>query len=336
MALSLGIEPPFLLTPRRWRLKTSGIELAEPRSAAKVARPRRRLTPTARSDLMWGYLMIAPLLIGLLIFYIWPVFQTLYFSFTEWGAFGKYHWTGLKNYEAMLHDPDLWMALRNTLIYTVLSVPISIALSILVAVLLNQKIRGVAFYRTLYFLPNITMPAAIALVWRWLYNADYGLINYLLSLVSIKGPRWISDPTIALYSLILLAIWGSVGYNMVIFLSGLQGIPSTYYEAASIDGAGPLAKFFRITIPLLSPTIFFATIISLIGAFQVFDAIFLMIGPNSPAIDRTQSVVYLFFKNAFLIDNKGYAAAIAMMLFVIILIVTIIQFRMQRRWVHYG
>ncbi|MDP9313230.1 MAG: sugar ABC transporter permease [Chloroflexota bacterium] len=280
--------------------------------------------------------MIAPMLLGLCIFYVWPALQTLYFSFTEWGAFGKYQWSGADNYQRLLRDAEVWQALRNTLLYTALSVPISIALAIGIAVLLNQHIRGVGVYRTLFFLPAVTMPAAIAMVWQWLFNGDYGLINYLLSFLGLEGPRWLSHPRLALYSVVAVGVWASIGSNMVIFLSGLQGIPRTYYEAAEIDGAGPFRQFFRITLPLLTPTIFFATVLSLISAFQVFDLIYLMIGPNSPVIDNTQSVVYLFFEQAFLLNDKGYAATIIMLLFVIILAVTSLQFRLQRRWVHYG
>lgn len=315
-------------------MKTAGIELAEQSNGGTKA--VKKSGKGRWGDLVSAYVMIAPVMIGLLIFYIWPVFQTFYFSFTTWGAFGKYKWSGLSNYEQLLSDPDLGRALLNTLIYTLLSVPGSIIISILIAVLLNQKIRGATIYRTLYYLPVVTMPAAISVVWRWLYNGDYGLINYVLSFFSIHGPRWISDPHIALYSIILVAIWASVGNNMILFLAGLQGIPGVYYEAASIDGAGPIPRFFRITLPLLSPTIFFASVISLIGSFQVFDFIFLMSGPNSPTISATQTVVYLFYQNAFLEDDKGYAAAIAMVLFVIILLVTVVQFRLQRRWVHYS
>lgn len=288
-------------------------------------------------DFIWAYLMIAPLMLGLLIFYIWPVFQTFYFSFTTWGDFGTYQWSGLNNYQQLLHDPDLLGALTNTLIYTVLAVPGSIAVSIVVAVLLNQKIRGVGLYRTLFFLPAVTMPAAIAMVWKWLYNGDYGLINYVLSLVHIQGPRWISDPHIALYSLILVAIWGSVGSNMVLFLAGLQSISSVYYEAAALDGANRFQTFFRITLPLLSPTIFFQSVVSMISAFQMFDLLFLMFeGSSNLVVNSTQTVVYLFYTNAFQLNNKGYAAAIAVLLFVIILGVTIVQFQLQKRWVHYA
>jgi multiple sugar transport system permease protein len=297
---------------------------------------KRRFNPRTSGDYFWGYAMIAPTVLGLLIFSIWPVFQTLFFSFTTWGAFGNYEWSGLDNYKKMMTDRMFWMALKNTFVYTCVTIPFAIALSIIAAVLLNQKIRGVTVYRTLYFLPVVTMPAAVAMVWKWLYNADYGLINYLISLFGIKGPSWLTDPKIALYSMVLVAVWAAIGHNMVILLSGLQGIPVSYYEAAAIDGAGPFKNFMLITLPLLTPTIFFVTVISLIGAFQVFDLVFMMIGPDSVVIEQTQSVVFLFYKNAFMLNNKGYAAGIAMFLFVIILLVTIIQMKLQKRWVHYN
>lgn len=288
-----------------------------------------------RSDYLWAYLMIAPTMLGLFIFYLWPIIQTFYYSFTEWGAFGQYEWTGLDNYKRMLGDLNLLQSFKNTGIYIIFTVPVGIFLSIIVAVLLNQKIKGKSIYRTLYFLPVITMPAAIAMVWKWIYNADYGLLNYSLSLVGIKGPHWVSDPNIALYSIIVVAIWSGIGYNMVIFLSGLQGIPKMYYEAAEIDGAGPFRVFFKITLPLLSPVIFFVSIMSLIGAFQVFDLIFMMIGKGSTAVESTQSIVYLFYQHAFVLNEKGYAAAIAVLLLIVILIITAIQMVLQKKWVHY-
>jgi multiple sugar transport system permease protein len=288
-----------------------------------------------RSDYFWAYLMIAPTMLGLFIFYLWPIIQTFYFSFTEWGAFGQFEWTGLDNYKRLLEDTNLLKSFKNTGIYIIFTVPIGIFLSILVAVLLNQNIRGKSVYRTLYFLPVITMPAAIAMVWKWLYNSDYGLLNYLLSLIGIKGPQWVSDPKIALYSIIVVAIWSGIGYNMVIFLSGLQGIPKTYYEAAEIDGASPIRVFFKITLPLLSPIIFFVSIMSFIGAFQVFDLIFMMIGKSSTALENTQSIVYLFYQHAFVLNDKGYAAAIAVLLLIVILIITAIQMVLQKKWVHY-
>lgn len=292
-------------------------------------------TPKRRKDISWAYIMIAPNLLGLAFFYMWPVFQNIYFSFTKWGDFGKYEFAGLINYKMMLHNAEVWKALVNTLRYTGIMVPLSIAISLVVAVLLNQKIKGISLYRTLYYLPVVTMPVAIAMVWKWLYNGDYGLINNVLGYFSIMGPRWITDPLIAPYSVILVGIWSSIGYNMIIFLAGLQGISQTYYEAARIDGAGAFSQFIRITLPILTPTIFFVSIMSLIGVFQIFDLILMMIGSGNLAIETTQSLVYLFYKEAFILNNKGYAAAISVLLLVIILIVTFVQMVFQKKWVHY-
>lgn len=292
-------------------------------------------TTSKRNDMFWGYLFIAPTLIGLLIFYIFPLFQTLFYSFTEWGDFGSYSWTGVDNFKVLLEDPDIWKSFRNTLIYAFTMVPVSIALSIFVAVLLNQKIKGLTVYRTLYFLPVVTMPAAIGMIWKWLYNSDYGVINQALSWISISGPNWLTDPNWVLIAIIVVGIWSVIGTNMVILLSGLQGIPKSYYEAASLDGAGVMYQFFRITLPLLSPTIFFVAVISFISAFQVFDYIFMMVSPTNPAIDSAQSVIYVFFQYAFVMGDKGIAAAMAFVLFLMILVLTIVQFKLQKRWVHY-
>jgi multiple sugar transport system permease protein len=292
-------------------------------------------SPLKRSDYFWGYLMVIPTLLGLLALYIWPIVQTFYFSFTQWEAFGNHEWGGLANYKKMLEDPDLISGLKNTIIFAALSVPLSIALAIMIAVLLNQKIKGLSFYRALYFLPVVTIPAAVAMVWKWLFNGDYGLTNYLLGIFSIEGPNWLTNPDIALFSIVIVSVWMQIGYYMIFFLSGLQGIPSTLYEAASIDGAGPIKKFFTITLPLLTPTIFFVSIISIIEALQVFDLIFMMIDPTSPAVQETQTLVVLFFKQAFEYNDKGYASAIAFLLFVIIFVITLIQVKLQKKWVHY-
>lgn len=287
-----------------------------------------------RNDYFWAYVMIAPTSLGLLIFYFWPLLQSIYFSMTKWGSFGKYEWVGAHNFARILEDKELWLAFKNTLVYTAISVPVSIALSIVIAVLLNQKIRGIGVYRTLYYLPVVTMAAAIAMVWRWIFNADFGILNYVLSLFSIDRIQWLTNPDLALYCVIAVAIWCSIGSNMILLLSGLQGISSHYYEAASIDGASVVSKFLHITLPMLTPTIFFVMVNSLIGAFQVFDLIFMML-PQSAALESSQTVVYLFYKQAFIFGDKGYASAIAMILFVVILLITVIQFRLQKKWVHY-
>ncbi len=288
-----------------------------------------------RSDWFWGYLMILPTVGGLAIFYIGAFFQNLYYSFTNMGSFGKYKWIGLANYSRLLSDPEIPKALANTFKYTLICVPISICLSILIAVLLNSKIKGLTLYRTMFFLPAVTMPAAIAMMWKWLYNGQFGLINQLLSHLGIAGKAWIADPKFAMGALIVVGVWSSLGMNIIYFLAGLQGIPKMYYEAADIDGAGPIKQFFSVTLPLLSPTIFFVLIMSLIGALQMFDLIFLMISKTSMAVDNTMSIVYLFYKNAFEFMDKGYAASISILLFVIIMIITAIQLRLQKKWVNY-
>lgn len=285
--------------------------------------------------MLWGYLFIAPMLIGLLVFYIVPVFQTFFYSFTDWNSFGGYSWTGLDNYREMLEDSSILSSFRNTIIYAIVMVPISIAVSIVIAVLLNQKIKGLTFYRTLYFIPVVTMPTAVGMIWKWLYNSDYGIINQFLHFFSIAGPNWLTDPNWALISIIIVGIWSIIGTNMVILLAGLQGIPTMYYEAAKLDGAGPFFTFFRITIPMLTPIIFFVTVTTSITAFQVFDFIFMMIDQTNPAIDSAQTVIYLFYEYAFVMDEKGIGAAVSFVLFIFILILTIAQFKLQKKWVNY-
>lgn len=301
----------------------------------KEVKHSKLLSRLTKKDVFWGYLFIAPTLIGLLVFYIIPVFQTFFYSFTSWGDFGNFSWSGFDNYRKMFENSEVWNSFRNTLIYAFVMVPISIAISIIIAVFLNQKIKGLTVYRTLYFLPVVTMPAAIGMIWKWLYNSDYGIINHALSWFSIHGPDWLTDPNWVLVSIIIVGVWSSIGTNMIILLSGLQGIPKSLYEAASIDGAGILYTFFRITLPLLSPTIFFVAVISFISAFQVFDFIFMMVSPTNPAIENAQSVIYIFYEYAFVTGDKGIAAAISFVLFIIILVLTIIQFRLQDKWVHY-
>ncbi|MBC2580455.1 carbohydrate ABC transporter permease [Clostridium sp. DJ247] len=279
--------------------------------------------------------MIAPTIIGLIILNIWPIIQTFYLSFNKAGAFGNTQWVGLDNYKHLFKDPAVIHATINTLKFTIISVPVGVLLSLFIAVLLNANIKGKSIYRTIYFLPMVSAPAAVAMVWRWLYSADYGLFNYLLSLVGIHGPKWLTDPKFALLSIIIVGIWSSLGYNMVILLAGLQEIPTTFYEAAEIDGAGPVRRFFSITLPLVSPTMFFVVITTMIGSLQVFDLIFMMIDKTNVAMESTQSLVYLFYKYSFIMNDKGYGSAIIMLLLAIILLITVIQLKLQKKWVHY-
>ncbi|KKX99612.1 MULTISPECIES: carbohydrate ABC transporter permease [Microbacterium] len=294
---------------------------------------RRRRSPGASP--WWALVFLGPTALGIAVFYLWPTVRTLIISFTKSGPFGGAEWVGLDNYTRLFQDPELIGALRNTAIYTVIAL-IGIPLAVGIAALLNTTgLKGRSAYRTLYFIPVVTMPAAIALVWRMIYNGDYGVLNAALAAVGIEGRSWLTDPNTALIAIAVVGIWAGLGTNIVIFLAGLQGIPDTIMEAADLDGAGPVRKFFSITIPLLSPSIFFVSVISVIGALQVFDLIYMMLGRSNPAMPNTRTVVYLFYEAGFLDNDRGYAAAVAFLLLVIILILTIVQFRLQKKWVHY-
>ncbi|MEV0585632.1 sugar ABC transporter permease [Nonomuraea sp. NPDC050310] len=307
--------------------------LTTERAAAKATAPTGRRPP--RREWLWGYALVAPMALGLAVFYLWPIVQTFYLSLNETGPFGGETWVGLANFADLLADEDMHGALRNSLVYALI-VLAGVPLSIVIAALLNvPKLRGLGFYRTLYFLPVVTMPAAIGLTWRYLYNGDFGPINYALSLVGIEGPYWVSDPDVVIFAIGVVGIWCSVGYNAVLFLAGLQGIPKHYYEAAEIDGASRMRQFFRITLPLLTPTTFFVVVITMINAFQVFDLIFLMIDDSGTGMPGARSIVYLFYQKGFVEHSRGYAAAIAVVLLAIILVLTAIQFRLQKKWVHY-
>ena len=299
------------------------------------SKPAAKLSNAKYNEWMWGYLLVAPTIIGLIILNLIPVFETLMLSFQKTGDFGAHTWAGLENYKRLFNDPAVWQATGNTLKYAVIVVPITVALSLIVAVLLNQKIKGKSLYRVIYFLPMVAAPAAVAMVWKWLFNSEFGLINYLLQLVGIQGPQWVSDPNFALIAIAIVGIWSAIGYNMILLLAGLREIPKDYYEAASIDGAGPIRQFFTITLPLVSPTMYFVVVTSIISAMQVFDTIFMMIDKTSMALESTQSFVYLFYQHSFTVNDKGYGSAIIMLLLAIIMIITFIQSKVEKKWVHY-
>ncbi|MDD3206363.1 MAG: sugar ABC transporter permease [Lachnospiraceae bacterium] len=294
-------------------------------------------TNQKRSEFIWGWLFILPTMLGLIILNIIPIFQTVYQSFFKTGAFGKGNiFIGLDNYTKMFADTAVWQALWNTFKYAIIEVPFSIAIAIVLAVLLNRKMKGRTVYRTIYFLPMVAAPAAVAMVWRWLYNSEFGLLNHALNSIGLKSVNWISNPNIAFISIAVVGIWSVIGYNMVLFLAGLQEIPRDYYEAAEIDGASPVKQFFNITLPLISPTMFFVTVTRIIGALQVFDSIYMMMDKTNPAFAKTQSLVYLFYKYSFMEANKGYGSAIVMLLLVVIMIITVIQMACQKKWVNYN
>ena len=282
-----------------------------------------------------GYLMIFPVVAGLLVFYIYPIFKVIIDSFYEVGSFNKRSFVGLDNYLTMFNDPKMWSSLFNTFSYVIVIVPGTIIISLILAALLNTKIKGRGFFRVVYFIPAITMGAAVAMIWKWMYNSDHGIINAILNALGFDSVNFLTNPNTALLSICLVSIWINVGYNMIILLAGIQGISKTYYEAASIDGASPVKQFFGITLPLVTPTLFFVLITNLIGTFQTFDTIYMMIKESGIAMEATQSMVMYFFRNASSYSKKGYASALAVFLFLIIMLVTLIQMKLQKKWVNY-
>ena len=298
-----------------------------------MAKPKKKVTSRERSEFRWGWAFIIPTMLGLIILNIIPIFQTIYKSFFKTGDFGRGNiFVGLENYQTMFADSQVWQALINTIKYAIVEVPFSIAISLVLAVLLNRKMKGRSVYRTIFFLPMVAAPAAVAMVWRWLFNADFGLINHVFGV----HVNWVSDPNIAIFSIAVIGIWSIIGYNMVLFLAGLQEVPGDYYEAADIDGATGVRQFFSITLPLISPTIFFVLVTRVIGALQVFDLIFMVMDKSNPALIKTQSLVYLFYEYSFRQKNQGYGSAIVVLLLVVIMIVTVFQMIGQKKWVYYN
>jgi len=287
-------------------------------------------------ECLWGLFFIAPVTLGLIVFYFYPFFQVIFDSFYKIGAFDRRQgFVGLENYREMLQDTQMWLTLGNTFKYVIIIVPSTLFLSLLIAVLLNTKVKGLSIFRVIYFLPAITMAAAVSMVWRWIFNGDYGVLNGILTSLGMDKVAWLSDKSTSLLCICCVAVWSNVGYYMIILLAGIQGISKSYYEAADIDGATAFQKFKSITVPLLTPTIFYVLIMVIISTFQTFDQIYLMIERKSIAIQHTQSVVMYFYRTAFEYSNKGYASAIAVFLFVIIMAITAFQMKMQKKWVNY-
>lgn len=296
---------------------------------------KRKAGKLAVHEAVWGYIFILPVVLGLALFYMAPSAASLFLSFTSWDGLSSPQFIGFDNFANLMKDDKFTGSMLNTMLYTVGTVPLSVALATVLAVLLNQKIKGMVFYRTFYFIPVITMPIAVGMVWKWLYNSEFGLINHVLGVMNLPQPNWLFDEKFALFSIVLVSVWSSIGYNAVILLSGLQGISGSYYEAASLDGAGTLYKFFRITLPLLTPSLFFVLVMSFINSFQVFDLIFIMMDQQTTMLESTRTVVYSIWEDGFKYFNMGYASAQAFILFIVILIITMVQMYIQKRWVHY-
>ncbi|OME87084.1 sugar ABC transporter permease [Paenibacillus lautus] len=283
-------------------------------------------------DNAWAYLFIAPQILGLLIFVIGPVVFAFVISFMNWDIGSTQEWVGIDNYSKQVSDPVFWKVLKNTSVFALLNIPLTVVGALIIALMLNQNLKGKTLLRAAYFIPVVTSSVAVALVWTWLYNPNYGLINSILASIGIQGPGWLSDLKWALPSIVIMTVWQGLGYNMILFLAGLQGVPSQLHEAAKMDGAGSWQRFWRITIPMISPTTFFVVIMLLIGSMQVFSEPYMMTR-GGPA-DATNVLVLHIYNTAFQFFRMGEASAISFILFVIILIVTLIQFKFDK-WVNY-
>ncbi|HJC73375.1 MAG TPA: sugar ABC transporter permease [Candidatus Mediterraneibacter faecavium] len=275
-----------------------------------------------------------PSLLGLLIFKVGAMLYSLYISFTEWNLFGDPEFVGLQNYIEIFHDDRFYEALKNTILFIVGYLPIVVVLSLGIAVLLNSKVKGVNVFRGLFFLPVITSWVAVSMIWKGLLNPEFGVINSVIEAFGGTGPAWLQNPLFVIPAVIMVSVWKDVGFLSIIFLGGLQGISQEYYEASRIDGANKWQQFKSITLPLLSPTTFYALIITIINSFQVFDQIWIMTS-GEPTADLVPVMVTEIYKNSFQYQKMGYATALSWILFLIIIAVTIFQNVMQKKWVHY-
>jgi multiple sugar transport system permease protein len=301
--------------------------------ALHTQQPNRfRLGMRAREEIA-GYLFILPWLIGFLVFTAGAMVYSLYLSFFEVDFLSEFNFIGLKNYAQMLFEDELWpKAMGNTAYFAFVSVPLMTTVALLIALLLNQEVIGLSIFRTIYYLPSVVQGVAVAILWIWLFHPEYGPINGVIEFFGLPGPAWLTTEEWAMPAIIIMALWG-VGGSMVIFLAGLQGIPQSLYDAAEIDGAGPLSCFWHITVPMMTPTIFFSLILGLIGSFQMFTQAYVMTrgGPNNATLTYVMHIYNKGFNQFYF----GYASALAWVLFLIILVFTLLILKSSTVWVYY-
>jgi multiple sugar transport system permease protein len=310
----MAVDAPPITQSRRMRLRDMGRQ--------------------ARMENFWGWLLVSPWVFGFLVFTLGPMIASAYLSFTDWDIITAPRWVGLRNYLYMFTEDEIALkSLRITVTYALVSVPLRLVFGLSIALLMNQKVKGIFIFRTIYYLPAVLSGVAVALLWRWVFNSEFGLVNtFLWRLFGIQGPAWLVDQDWALSALIIMSLW-DVGAAMLIYLAGMQGIPTDLYEAAEVDGANAWRRLWAITIPMLTPVLFFNLVIGLIDALQVFTQAFIITegGPNNATMF---SILYMYL-NAFRYFNMGYASAIAWILFILILVLTVIVFRWSASWVHY-
>ncbi|WP_239578977.1 carbohydrate ABC transporter permease [Microlunatus panaciterrae] len=286
-----------------------------------------------RKETALGYFFLGPQLVGLLVFMLGPLVFALVLGFSNWDGFGTMTFAGLKNFATVFTDPQLVTSSRNTVWFAVLSVPGQLLSGFIVAWMLQKVVRGKSFYRTFYFAPVVTSSVAVAVIWLWLLNPDISPLNTTLKKMGLPAPDWLQDARFTIPAFAVVAIWQGIGYQVVMFSAGLENVPKSLLEAADIDGANEWQKMRKITVPLLSPTILFLSITGIIGSFQIFDLVFVLMGTNAPSASRT--IVYEIYQKAFVEFNFGVACAIAIVLFLALLALTGLQLAAQKRWVHY-
>jgi multiple sugar transport system permease protein len=291
--------------------------------------------PNKEDQTLIGLLFTSPWIIGFVLFFTYPIFSSLYYSFCHFDIFRPAQWIGIQNYNELLtSDPYFWKSTGNTLIYTVLRVPLNIIGSLLLAMMVNRSLRGITVFRTLYFFPSLVAGVSISVIWMWMFNPQYGLINSFLRRIGIEGPLWLGSAAWSKPSLVLMTLWGIGGGRMILYLAALQGVPRGLYESAEVDGATWWTKFRHITIPMISPVLFLTIIFEVIGSFQVFTEAYVM--TNGGPLNSTLFYnLYLYFK-AFVDFDMGYACAMAWILCIVMLAFTLFQFRLSRRWVFYA
>lgn len=334
MASRSSTNPP---APRSQANRLEAAATADTTAAPGVllVAPGRPWMTLRRREMLAGYVFISPWIVGYLALQLGPVLASLLLSLTAYNIVEPPQFVGTRNYVTAFTNDDLfWPSLRRSLYYVALDVPVGILLSLLLALLLNQRLRGTNLFRTLFFLPSVTPTVAAIFFWVWIMQPDWGLLNWTLSLVGVRGPAWLGSIEWAIPSLVTIDLWTAVGgTRMVIFLAGLQGIPRELYEAAAIDGAGAWRRFRHVTLPMLTPTIFFVTVLTVIFALRVFTSAYIATG-GGPAY-ATWFYTFHLFKQAFQFFSMGYASALGWILMVVLLAFTFVQFRLQSRWVHY-
>ncbi len=312
--------------------------MSQPARSLVAAPPNLRTSQRRRSEALDGYLMLLPTILGIGLFFIVPLGISLYLSFTDSRLVGTPKFIGVQNYSEAISNKTFHQALGNTAFYSVLMLILSIFPALWLAILLNKKIRGRAFFRAVFFVPVVASVVGISLLWRYLLNFDFGLINHFISLLGLPKLEWLNSSKYALLSVTLVSAWRTIGYNLVIFLAGLQAIPAQLYEAASIDGASRARQFWNITLPLLSPTTFFISVTTLINSLQGFNEMYALGVTRSGSAGPSNSmltIVFYLYQQGFSSFRMGYASAVAWLLFLIIMVITAVQFRVSRRWVNY-